>query len=209
MSTENETEINLFVFWPYSNGEFSTFLGGRADRMRDDGSCRVPPYGWVIPVRTVPITSGENILRMIKAEERVARDKIEISKEEAVENIKNILYRSMGKSSRSQAELRQAADACAELQARRRENDALAALCHELGMVNGASVDRLVEAVIRLKNRIRSANETLAEYCSEVDPGRCSLESTIEILIDEVLQPTLKRETLAAACQKAKESFEL
>jgi len=63
------------------------------------------------------------------------------------------------------------------------------ALCAALGMTPKADVKTLIEIVGNLKHEIRYANEKLAPYCGEVDPGRCPLRDTVDMLIDEVLKP--------------------
>jgi hypothetical protein len=67
----DETTINLFVFWHYHDGTIQTVLGSRADKMRSDGRCRTTSYGgmWVTPVRLLPVDAGEEILAAVKAEE--------------------------------------------------------------------------------------------------------------------------------------------
>lgn len=179
MTEEDEVQIDLFVFWRYHNGEVNTFVGGRTDKMRHDGKCRVPAYGstwWVTPDCMLPVATGEKVLESIKEEEKALRNEIKSARELARARIESLIFPKLIKTADGD---------------RKNEKD-WTNLCNELGLVDEVPIDKLIERIRELKNEIYSANKTLAEYCAEVDPGRCSLDSTIKILIAEVLGPVIR-----------------
>lgn len=209
MIEEDGVQIDLFVFWRYHNGEVSTFVGGRSDRMRHDGKCRVPAYGstwWITPDCILPAVTGENILASIKEEEKALRNEIQNARKTTRARIENLIFPKLIKiADDNDCEIAASANEnCRnDVQAAQREawSTTLTValdkkdwtnLCSELGLIDSVSIDKLIERIQELKNEIYSANKTLAEYCAEVDPGRCSLDSTIRILIAEVLGPATR-----------------
>lgn len=66
-------------------------------------------------------------------------------------------------------------------------------ICDALGMVPEASVESIVRAIAQLRNENDAANNALAKWCPECDPGRSSLASTVGLLIHDVLEPHFGR----------------
>ncbi len=59
-----------------------------------------------------------------------------------------------------------------------------------VGLVPGASVESIRSSINRLRHEIGDAKETLAAYCPEMDPTRCSLAGVVASLMGDVLDPS-------------------
>jgi hypothetical protein len=65
-------------------------------------------------------------------------------------------------------------------------------ICAALGLRADASVGDVVEHIDALRHEIQEATETLAAYCPEADPGRCSLDDVVSMLIEALREHPLE-----------------
>jgi hypothetical protein len=68
-----------------------------------------------------------------------------------------------------------------------------ASITNALRLVPGASVESIRSSISGLRHEISGAKETLAAYCPEADPTRCSLGGVVRLLVGDVLDPSLAR----------------
>jgi hypothetical protein len=91
----DETAVNVYVFWRYHDGVTHTALGGLANAKTSDARYRVLTYGqmWVKPALVLPVEAGIVRMAEITAENERALMLIDSIKTETKARIDEMLTR--------------------------------------------------------------------------------------------------------------------